>query len=143
MRSGAGLSAFTPLPRDFFAIRDTASPSPFIRSSRRQSLSRSGRLPNDTYLERKEGIWYSIGGMSSLVRACRAFTGLCGKIRVQTEAREIVVKMDDGAVRIDGEELPADVVVSNADFVHTYRDLIRPEARENGMFAGCNACIIR
>ncbi len=83
------------------------------------------------YLERKEGIWYSIGGMSSLVRAfAEAFTGLGGKIRVQTEAREIVVK--DGravAVRIDGEELPADVVVSNADFVHTYRDLIRPEAR--------------
>ncbi|MBN1541740.1 phytoene desaturase [candidate division KSB1 bacterium] len=84
------------------------------------------------YLERKEGIWYSIGGMHSLVHAfAEAFTALGGKILTQAEAREIVIKNGRAiGVKVADQVLPADVVISDADFVHTYRDLIRPEHRK-------------
>jgi len=83
------------------------------------------------YLERKGGVWFAKGGMYSLVRAFRqVFEEIGGTVRVNTPAREIMI--DGGGVsgvRTDDAVIPADVVVSNADFAHTHRELIHPRHR--------------
>lgn len=83
------------------------------------------------YLEKDGGVWFTRGGMYSLVEALsRLFTDIGGTIRTGTAVEEILVK--DGravGVRAAGEDLPADLVVSNADVGFTYSRLIRPEHR--------------
>jgi len=85
------------------------------------------------YLEREGGVWFTRGGMYSLVEAYgRLFRELGGTIRTGAEVREIVVR--DGrarGVRTRKGTIPADLVVSNADVGHTYRDLVEPEARSH------------
>jgi phytoene desaturase len=83
------------------------------------------------YLERQSGVWFARGGMYSLVHAFeRVFAELGGTVRAGAEVQEIVV--DGGTargIRVNGEVIPADAVVSNADTAWTYRHLIRPEHR--------------
>ena len=83
------------------------------------------------YLEKTGGVWYSPGGMYSLVQALeRLFLDQGGKILAGQMVERIVVR--DGkvaAVQTSAGEMAADLVVSNADFIHTYRDLISPEHR--------------
>ncbi len=83
------------------------------------------------YLEREQGVWFTRGGMYSLVEAlARLFEEQGGQIRTNAEAQEILV--EDGravGVRIGGETFAADLVVSNADVAHTYKHLVAPEAR--------------
>ncbi len=83
------------------------------------------------YLEKIGGVWYSKGGMYSLVGALESvFESLGGRVLTNTPAREIVV--NDGmavGVQTDGRFLDADAVISNADFAHTYRELIPPVHR--------------
>lgn len=83
------------------------------------------------YLEREQGVWFAKGGMYALVNAlAQLFTDTGGRIRTDAEVDEVVVR--NGAavgVRIAGEEILADVVVSNADVAHTYRDLVSTESR--------------
>lgn len=83
------------------------------------------------YLEKVGGVWFSKGGMYSLVRAFeRLFRELGGVIETGAEAKEIVVRDGRAAgVRTEEAFYEADAVVSNADFVHTYRHLIPPEHR--------------
>ena len=83
------------------------------------------------YLEKAEGVWYTEGGMYSLVQAFeKLFIELGGVIRTNAEVQEIVVSNGraDGVVA-NGECFAADVVISNAHFAHTYRDLIEPDHR--------------
>ncbi|HKJ68914.1 MAG TPA: phytoene desaturase family protein [bacterium] len=84
------------------------------------------------YLEKIGGVWYSRGGMYSLVRALESvFTSLGGRVFTGTPAREIVVRDGMAAgVQADGKFFEADAVISNADFAHTYRDLIPPGHRQ-------------
>jgi len=83
------------------------------------------------FLEREGGVWFTRGGMYSVVEALgRLFVELGGEIRTEAEVDEIVVR--DGravGVRVDGEVLHADLVVSNADPGHTYGKLLSDAPR--------------
>jgi phytoene desaturase len=83
------------------------------------------------YLEKSGGVWFSKGGMYSLVRAFeKLFSDIGGRVETNAEVVEIVIR--DGkatGVIANGEYREADLVVSNADFIHTYKDLIKPGFR--------------
>ncbi|MEX2399873.1 MAG: phytoene desaturase family protein [Rhodothermales bacterium] len=83
------------------------------------------------YLEREQGVWFARGGMYALVEALAGlFIDIGGTIRTNAEVDEIVVRGGKASgVRIGDEVLRADLVVSNADVAHTYRDLIAPGER--------------
>jgi len=84
------------------------------------------------FLEKEGGVWFTQGGMYSLVSAFeRLFQEIGGKILTNTEVRQIVI--ENGQVKgvsTDHETFTADAVVSNADFAHTYGTLIKPEHRK-------------
>ncbi|MCX7606399.1 MAG: phytoene desaturase family protein [Bacteroidia bacterium] len=77
------------------------------------------------YLEKREGVWYAIGGMHAVAQALtRLFIDMGGMIYLETEAKRIRVEKGEAvAVQTSQGELPADIVVSNADFLHTVRHL--------------------
>lgn len=82
------------------------------------------------YLERNWGVFFPRGGTGALVAALvRLFEELGGKIRLNAEVDEIRTR--EGAVHAvvekGGVVHECDLVVSNADVVHTYRDLFRGE----------------
>lgn len=83
------------------------------------------------YLEKSGGVWYSQGGMYTLIQAMgNIFQEAGGIIRTNAEVSEIVVKNGKAAgILISSEMHIADAVVSNADFIHTYRDLIKSKYR--------------
>jgi phytoene desaturase len=83
------------------------------------------------YLEKTGGVWFSRGGMYSLVQAvAKLFKELGGKIHTDQEAAEIHVEQGRacGVSTLD-HYYPADLVVSNADVAHTYKHLIKPGYR--------------
>lgn len=80
-------------------------------------------------LELRWGVWFAMGGTGALVRALvRLLEDLGGELRLSTAAREIVVdpasRRATGVRLDDGELLPADAVVSNADVAATYLHLV-------------------
>jgi phytoene desaturase len=88
------------------------------------------------YLERRWGVHYAIGGTGAIVSALgRVFEDLGGRIRLSSPVRRILVQPGNGRPRACGVELnngdvvPADAVVSNADVANTYRKLIDPAYR--------------
>ena len=83
------------------------------------------------YLEREQGVWFTKGGMYSLVEAMKnLFLNQGGSIRTSSEIDSInVVNGKVESVWSRGEEFPCDLVVSNADVAHTYKNLIRAESR--------------
>lgn len=86
-------------------------------------------------LERQGGVWFPRGGTGALVRALAdLFQELGGRLVLGRAVREITVEGDRAtAVHIDGEVLPADLVASNGDVVHTYRDLLGGSPRGQAM----------
>jgi phytoene desaturase len=84
------------------------------------------------YLEKAGGVWFTKGGMYSLVRAFeKLFLELGGQIQTSSEIKEIVVEngRTTGVVAND-IFTPADAVVSNADIAHTYKHLIKSQNRK-------------
>ena len=96
------------------------------------------------FVEKTWGIHYARGGMGALVQGfARKFTDLGGVIRYDSAVARIHVadargampanrfaaKYARGVVLKDGSYLPADLVISNADYVHTYQTLIDPQFR--------------
>lgn len=83
------------------------------------------------YLEKVGGVWFSMGGMYSLVQAfARVFVEQGGTIETNAEVTEIVVENERAAGAIaNGKFYRADAVISNADWAHTHLDLIAPEHR--------------
>jgi phytoene desaturase len=83
------------------------------------------------FLEREGGVWFTRGGMYSVVEALgRLLIELGGRIRTGAEVDEILVEGGKAVgVRSGGEELRADIVVSNADPGHTYGRLLEKSAR--------------
>ncbi|WP_247880938.1 phytoene desaturase [Skermanella sp. TT6] len=84
------------------------------------------------FLERRWGVHFAMGGTGRLVRGLVGLIeGQGGAVRCNAEVARITVR--DGratGVRLDsGQEIAADIVVSNADSAWTYRHLIEPEAR--------------
>ncbi|MBD3287572.1 phytoene desaturase [candidate division KSB1 bacterium] len=83
------------------------------------------------YLEKMDGVWFTKGGMYSLVRALeRLFIDIGGTVKTGHEVSEIVIEKGraKGVVTQDAF-MEADAVISNAHFAHTYKDLIKPEHR--------------
>lgn len=85
------------------------------------------------YLEKRWGVWYSMGGTGAIVNALLSlFESNGGKLALNSEVSEIVV--DNGAVsgvRLEnGEVYEADIVVSNADSTYTYRYMLDPSVRK-------------
>ena len=79
------------------------------------------------YLEKSDGVWFSKGGMYSLVQALeKVFVELGGIIHTDQEVNEI--RIENGlvsGVTTRNNHYPADLVVSNADVTHTYKNLIK------------------
>jgi phytoene desaturase len=84
------------------------------------------------YLERHWGVHFAMGGTGALVQGLvRLFEEMGGMLRLNTRVEQLLVE-DGGAtgVRLDsGEELAADLVVSNADVANFYRKAVPAEAR--------------
>jgi phytoene desaturase len=78
-------------------------------------------------LERKWGVFFPRGGTGALVRGLvDLFKSIGGTVLLDNAVERIHTRGDRvRAVRLaDGSELPADVVASNADVVHTYERLL-------------------
>jgi phytoene desaturase len=80
-------------------------------------------------LEKRWGVWYAMGGTGALTAAlARLIDDTGGKIRYDADVVEISIDDTQGratGVRLrDGEWIAADIVVSNADAIHTYSALI-------------------
>ena len=84
------------------------------------------------YLEKTGGVWFCSGGMSSLVCALEdLFKRLGGVVETEAEVEQIVVKNRRATGVIANHQFyEADAVISNADLVHTYGELIKPEHRK-------------
>ncbi|MEM9600571.1 MAG: phytoene desaturase family protein, partial [Pseudomonadota bacterium] len=83
-------------------------------------------------LERKGGVWFAKGGTGALVDGLvQLFEDLGGELRLSTEITDIHTEGDrvTGVESADGWSMRADLVASNADVVHTYKQLLRGHAR--------------
>ena len=84
------------------------------------------------YLERKWGVYFAKGGTGAIVRALE---GLMREEGIEILSGRTVEKIEvDGrhatGVRLDGgEQIAADSIVSNADPLHLYRDLLGAKKR--------------
>jgi phytoene desaturase len=85
------------------------------------------------YLEKLGGVWFSRGGMYSVVDALgRVFEEIGGTLVTGAEVEQIEV--EDGRARgviAGGQRYDADFVASNADVGHTYRNLIERQHRRH------------
>ena len=83
------------------------------------------------FLEKSGGVWFSKGGMYNFVKALeQLFLDIGGTIKTNSEVEEIVIRNGKAVgVLISSDFFEADMVVSNADFIHTHVDLIKPEFR--------------
>ena len=84
------------------------------------------------YLERKWGVHFAMGGTGALVQALvRLFTEMGGTLRLNAKVEELLV--ENGTARgvrlTSGEELPADIVVSNADVANFYKKAVPKTVR--------------
>lgn len=83
-------------------------------------------------LERMWGVHFPMGGVHSLVRGIVGLVEhLGGEVRCEAEVEQITVEEGraTGVRLVGGEEIPAAVVVSNADPGWTYGQLVAPEHR--------------
>lgn len=81
-------------------------------------------------LEKKWGAWFPVGGMHALVSGLtKLFEDCGGTIRLNTPVDSIDTKgaVVQGVHVENGDYLPCDLVVSNADISHTYAHLLRQE----------------
>lgn len=79
-------------------------------------------------LERDGGVWFAQGGTNQLVKGMVAlFERLGGTLRLGDPVEEIVTMGDrvTGVTAKSGLHLDVDAVASNADIVHSYRDLLK------------------
>lgn len=84
------------------------------------------------YLEKEGGVWFSYGGMYSLVEALvKLFKELGGDLILDSEVEEILIENKKAVgVKVNGKEEKADIIISNGHFAHTYKDLIKKEYRK-------------
>ncbi len=88
------------------------------------------------FLERRWGVHFPMGGTGRLVTGLVGLIeGQGGQVRCNAEVAQIIVggagrtRAASGVRLADGENLAADVVVSNCDSAWTYRHLLAPEHR--------------
>ncbi len=78
-------------------------------------------------LERKGGVWFPRGGTHALVRGMvRLFEELGGTVHLGDPVLRIESRGDrvTGVTTRSGRQIEVDAVASNADIVHSYRDLM-------------------
>ena len=84
------------------------------------------------FVEKTWGIHFAMGGTGALIDGLvRKYEELGGQIRYSQEVARIDVenKRTTGVTLKDGPHLPADLVISNADYANTYMKLIDPKHR--------------
>ena len=87
-------------------------------------------------LERKWGVWFPRGGTGALVQGlARLFQDLGGEIRTSTPVAEILTRAGrvTGVRTEAGEIIETDLVASNGDVMHTYRELLADHPRGRQM----------
>jgi phytoene desaturase len=79
------------------------------------------------YLEKVGGVWFTKGGMYSVVEALgKVFLKNGGKINTNTEVTQILVENGTAVgIKTKDKEERFDLVVSNAHFAHTYMHLLK------------------
>ena len=85
-----------------------------------------------SHLEKAFGVHYPIGGVAAIARAMEnVIRSQGGTVRYGVEADEILVDQGhvQGIALADGQQVTADLVVSNADSGHTYQRLLRNHPR--------------
>ncbi len=85
------------------------------------------------FLERKWGVHFAMGGTGALVQGLlRLFTEMGGKVRFNARVEQLLV--EDGTARgvrlSTGEDIPAKVVVSNADVANFYKKAVPARDRK-------------
>ena len=83
-------------------------------------------------LERRWGVWFPKGGTGALIQAMvKLLERLGGRIRLGTSVETILTAngRTTGVKLSDGSQIDAEAVASNADVMHTYRDLLRHDPR--------------
>lgn len=85
-----------------------------------------------SYLEKKQGVWYTTGGMYSLVSAIKnIFEKNGGKIFVNSPVEEILTETNSSGekevkgIKVNCKNKNFDIVISNADFTHTQTSLLK------------------
>ncbi len=90
------------------------------------------------FVEKTWGIHYVKGGTGALVQGLiKKFKEMGGQLRVNSEVKRIITEKSGifskaktkGIELKDGTVIDSDIVCSNADFAHTYLDLIKPQHR--------------
>ena len=84
------------------------------------------------HLERAHGVHYAVGGTGAIVAAlARLIEGAGGRFRFGADVAQILQggEKATGVALSNGEQIPADVVVSNADAAWTYGKLLNGAAR--------------
>ena len=83
------------------------------------------------YLERKWGVFFPRGGTGALIQALvEHFESIGGEVKLSSPVDEIIVRDNQvQGVRVHGQERRFDLVVSNADVMHTYSRLLSQTAR--------------
>jgi phytoene desaturase len=85
-----------------------------------------------TYADLALGMWYPKDGIYSIIEDMVSLALEMGvEIRTQTSVEQICVEGGrvQGVMLASGEQLTADLVVSNADLPYTYRKLLAPQYR--------------
>ncbi len=102
----------------------------YVGASPRQTPATYTVIP---YLEQQQGVWFPKGGLYAIVEAVVKVAEELGvEIRCNTPITQIRVEAGraTGVELENGSVIPADVVISNADLVHTYGDLVPITARK-------------
>lgn len=84
------------------------------------------------YLEQYQGVWFAKGGMFSLVKAFeKVFLQIGGEIIYNSEVTKVnIEKSKVQSVNANDKNYNCDILVSNAHFAHTYKDLIPQNQRK-------------
>ena len=88
-------------------------------------------------LERRFGVHWAMGGTGSIITAMvRLLESLGGSIRYDAQVSQIRIDSQSngrgkarGVMLASGEQINADIVVSNADALWTYKNLVAPQYR--------------
>jgi len=83
-------------------------------------------------LEREGGVWFAKGGTGALINGMiKLFEDLGGEVRLSTEVADIHTENHQvtGISSTDGWSVNADMIASNADVVHTYKNLLGHHSR--------------
>ena len=86
-----------------------------------------------SHLEKAFGVHYAMGGVQAIADAMVAvISDQGGTVRQGVEVDQVVVRNGQaaGVQTVDGETIPAQIVISNADVGHTYDRLLRNQPRK-------------